>query len=79
MWSWMRVKKLRDLVGCECETWEQRNDMTDSVVMWSWMRVKKLRDLVGCECETGTEESFDRFGSQVVLDEGEEVERSGGM
>ena len=43
------------------------------------MRVKKLRDLVGCECETGTEESLDRFGSHVVLDEGEEVERSGGM
>ena len=59
--------------------WEQRNDMTDSVVMWSWMRVKKLRDLVGCECETRTEESFDRFNSHVVLDEGEDVRRSSAM
>ena len=53
--------------------------MTDSVVMWSWMRVKKLRDLVGCECETRTEESFDRFNSHVVLDEGEDVRRSSAM
>ena len=32
-----------------------------------------------CECETGTGESYDRFGSQVVLDEGEEVRRSSAM
>ena len=52
---------------------EQRNFKTDSVVRWSWMRVKTLGDLVRCECETGTEESYDRFCSQVVLDEGEDV------
>ena len=51
--------------------------MTDSVVRWSWMTVKTLGDLVGCECETGTEESSDRFCSQVVLDEGEDVDLVG--